>query len=107
MKWLFIALPITLLMFIIGSNELSSNDKEKKESYEACIKLKRKAPYFNLKCEQLLPFPKAINHYKNVNKNIKTLYINESNVRKVNKIEENKLKRLMQKLSNGNKLRND
>ena len=107
MKWLFFALPITLLMFIIGSNELSSNDKEKKESYEACIKLKKKAPYFNLKCEHLLPLPIAINHYNAGNKNIKTLYINESNIRKVSKIEENKLKKLMQKLSNEGKLRKD
>ena len=107
MKWLFFALPIILLMFIIGSNELSSNDKEKKESYEACIKLKKKAPYFNLKCEHLLPLPKAINHDNSGNKNIKTLYINESNIRKVSKIEENKLKKLMQKLSNEGKLRKD
>ena len=42
MKWLFFALPIILLMLMIGSNELSSNDKEKKESYEACIKLKKR-----------------------------------------------------------------
>ena len=107
MKWLFFALPIILLMLMIGSNELSSNDKEKKESYEACIKLKKKAPYFNLKCEHLLPLPKAINHYKSGNKNIKTLYINESNIRKVSKIEENKLKKLMQKLSSEGKLRKD
>ncbi len=106
MKWLFIAMPIILIMFIIGSNELSSNDKEKMESYEACIKLKRKAPYFNLKCEHLLPMSKSISHYKHA-KNIKTLYINESNVRKVSKNEENKLKKLMQKLSNENKLRKD
>jgi hypothetical protein len=105
MKWLFFALPIILLMLMIGSNELSSNDKEKKESYEACIKLKKKAPYFNLKCEHLLPLPKSINIAGN--KNIKTLYINESNIRKVSKIEENKLKKLMQKLSNEGKLRKD
>ena len=107
MKWLFFALPIILLMFMIGSNELSSNDKEKNESYEACIKLKKKAPYFNLKCEHLLPVPKIINNYNSGNENIKTLYINESNIRKVSKIEENKLKKLMQKLSSEGKLRKD
>ena len=105
MKWPFIALPIMFLMFIIGSNELSSNDRENKESYEACIRLKKKAPYFNLKCEHLLPLPKGIN--QSGNKNIKTLYINESNIRKVSKIEENKLKKLMQKLSTENKLTKD
>ena len=60
MKWLFIALPIILLMFIISSNELSSNsflNNEQSDSYKACIKLKRKAPYFNLKCEHLLNNP--------------------------------------------------
>ena len=36
----------------------------------ACIKLKKKAPYFNLKCEHLLPLPKAINHDNSGNKNI-------------------------------------
>ena len=105
MKWPFIALPIMFLMFIIGSNELSSNDRENKESYEACIRLKKKAPYFNLNCEHLLPLQKSIN--QSGNKNIKTLYINESNIRKVSKIEESKLKKLMKKLSNENKLRKD
>ena len=44
---------------------------------------------------------------ENDNSEIKTLFIDENNTRKVNKSEEIKLRNLIQKLSNGNKLRKD
>ena len=113
MKWLFIALPIILLMFIISSNELSSNsflNNEQSDSYKACIKLKRKAPYFNLKCEHLLnnPLtPEKARKKETKNISFKTLSLAELSTRKVNKIEEIKLRKLMLSLSNENKLRED
>ena len=113
MKWLFIALPIILLMFIISSNELSSNsflNNEQSDSYKACIKLKRKAPYFNLKCEHLLnnPLtPEKTRKKETKSISFKTLSLAELSTRKVNKIEEIKLRKLMLSLSNENKLRED
>ena len=87
MKRLFIALPTILLMILIGSSELSSNSNlniEKRESYEACIRLKNKAPYINLKCEHLLGTIPNIINVGNI-KGIRTLSGYESNTRKVNK----------------------
>ena len=113
MKWLFIALPFILLMYIIGSNELSSNIiiyEKQKVSYEACDKLRRKAPYFNLKCEKLLdniPIPEPKNKNEANNTKFKTLSKLDTTTRKVNKIEEKKLRILMQKLSYENNLRKD
>ena len=117
MKWLFISLPILMLKFFIGSNELSSKNNliiEQRESYDACIRLRNKAPYFNLKCEHLLdkvdkvPIIETVNKKgRNNNNGITTLSIYEFNTRKVSKREENKLRNLIQKLSNKNKLRKD
>ena len=114
MKWLFIALPILMLKFFIGSNELSSKNNiiiEKRESYDACIRLRNKAPYFNLKCERLLdkvPIIETVNKKdRNNNNGVITLSTYELNTRKVSKGEENKLRNLIQKLSSKNKLRKD
>ena len=100
-------------MFIISSNELSSNsflNNEQSDSYKACIKLKRKAPYFNLKCEHLLnnpSTPEKVRKKETKNISVKTLTLSELSTRKVNKIEEIKLRKLMLNLSNENKLRED
>ena len=113
MKWLFISLASILLILCIGSNELSSNDnlnREQRESYEACIRLKRKAPYFNLKCEHLLDnihYIETINRNENKYNGVKVLSIYESNTRKVNKSEEMKLRTLIEKISSRNKLSKD
>ncbi len=108
-------LCMTFLIFGIQNNNLLSINnninEERKESYEACIKLRRKAPNLNLKCEKLIEINK---NNKNNNENdeinnteIKTLSIDESVTRKVNKSQEKKLRNLIRKLSNENKLRKD
>ena len=110
MKWLFIAFPTILFMLCIGGNEMSSNyylSKEKRESYEACIKLVNKAPFFNLNCESLIDripnFETALN--KNVinNKGIKFLSIYDYSTKKVSLSEEIKLRKLFRNLSDSNK----
>ena len=112
MKWFFFALPSLFFIFCIGNNEFSSNtdlSQEIRESYQACIKLKIKAPFFNLKCEQILDNISYIetNDGKNINinKGVKVLSIYESSTRKVKKSEEIKLRNLIAQLSNRNKLR--
>ena len=116
MKWLFFSFPLILLLLCIENNGLSSNhtlNEEKRESYEACMRLKRKASYFNLKCEHLLDNIHFTNSNNNVNKNIninkgvKNLPRYESNTRKLNKMEEIKLRNLIAHLSTRNKLRKD
>ena len=115
MKSFPIALSILYIIFIIGSNALSSSNailiKERMESYQACIRLRSKAPNLNLKCENLLEnIPKSGETEKNEESNItgvKVLSIDAAVTRKVNKSEEIKLRNLIQKLSNENKLRKD
>lgn len=111
MKWLFIALPIILLIFIIGCNELSSNiivNEEIRESFEACMRLNKKAPYFNLNCHHLLEKiskPETVDKSGDNKTGVKTLSTYESNTIKVNKIEEIKLKKFILRLSHENKMR--
>ena len=115
MKSFVIALSLIFIMFIIGSNALSSSNvliKEKKESYQACIRLRNKAPNLNLKCENLLDnIPKTVKTNKNVvdstNSRVKILSNDEAFTRKVNKSEELKLRNLIEKLANENKVRKD
>ena len=115
MKVQLIILSIFFLIFGIENNSLSFTtnilNEDKKESYEACIRLRTKAPNLNLKCEHLLD---TINRNEENQKKdeinyaeIKTLIIRESNTRKVNKSEEIKLRDLIKKLSNDNKQRKD
>ena len=115
MKFPIIPLSIVFIIFEIVNNSFSSSNailiEERKESYEACVRIRNKAPNLKLKCEDLLEgiVTNEENEQKEENSNIeiKTLIINENNTRKVNKSEEIKLRKLIQKLSNGNKLRKD
>ena len=112
MKFPIIPLLLIFIIFEIVNNSFSSSNniknEEIKESYEACVRIRSKAPNLNLKCEDLLE-DISTNEQKeeNNNKEIKTLIINENNTRKVNKSEEIKLRKLIQKLSKGNKIRKD
>ena len=116
MKFTSFLLILAFLFFYIKSNNLRSLDdrinNKRKQSYEACIRLTQKAPHLNLSCENLL--------YDNIETNeesekkiklrgaeIKTLLIDESEIRKVNKIEEIKLRNLIQKLSKNNQNKKD
>ena len=115
MKLLIFTLTTTFLIFGIQNNNLLSTKnnliEETKESYQACIRLRNKAPNLNLKCEHLLDNLLTIKetNKKNeiINNEIKTLFISESNTRKVNKSEEIKLKNLIKNLSNKNQPRKD
>ena len=108
MNLLVFLVYIILLIFGIENNNLSSQNntinKEMKESYEACKKLKFKAPNLNLKCERIFENI-SNNELKSKSDKIKTLFVDETVTRKVNKNEEKKLRNLIKKLSNENKLR--
>ena len=115
MKSFAIALSILFIMFIIRSNALSSSNailiKERKESYQACIRLRAKAPNLNLQCENLLE--NIISDEKTEKKGetnktgVKILSKDAAFTRKVNKSEEIKLRNLIKKISNENKTRKD
>ena len=115
MKFYAIAFSIFFFAFIIENIELSSSSegnvyKDRRDSYKACIKLKTKAPYFNLKCENFLDFIKVDIDNTNISIEngetiIKTLYMDKTETRKVNKNEENKLRNLIKKLTHENKLK--
>ena len=108
MKSLAIALSIIFIMFIIGSNALTSSNllklKEQQESYLACKSLKSRAPYLKLNCENLAPKLSEKCHNPDVS-SIKILRTYETETRKVNKSEEMKLRNLMRKLRSENLLR--
>ena len=114
MKIFVIAFSILFLFFFIGNVELSSLKgivyKDRSDSYESCIRLIKKAPYINLKCENLKEIvdkseEKLKEKSETVEIKIKTLYLGKNSTKKVNKSEEVKLRNLIQKLSNDNKLR--
>ena len=104
-----IALVIIFTLYAITSNAmpnfLNNISKEQNEAYEACNQLRIKAPYLNLKCEQLRTSRK---NGENVNvKGIKLLSNNDANTRKVNQSQEKKLRNLIKKLTSENVSRKD
>ena len=112
MKLEIISFSLLLMAIVIGCIELSSTNaikRNRKESYHSCIRLREKAPYFNLKCEKLLDDTKD-NREKsngNIDIKIKALSLDKSATRKVDKNQEIKLQNLIRKLSHGTKLRID
>jgi hypothetical protein len=67
--------------------------------------LKRKAPFIKLNCQKLLENIPTINSAMNEEDNgIKTLSKTDSETRKVNEMQEKKLKNLLRKLYSENKL---
>ena len=104
-----IALLFIFILYDITSNAmpnfLNNLSKEQNEAYEACNQLRLKAPYLNLKCEQLRDSRK---NGENVNlKGIKLLSNKDANTRKVNKSQEKKLRNLIKKLTSENVSRKD
>ena len=110
MKLLIVALPLILITFTIKSNALTSSNllklKEQEESYFACKSLKAKAPYLKLNCENLLP-KKSEKIGQNELTGIKKLSGEETKTKRVNKIQEIKLRNLMRKLTYENEIRNE
>ena len=110
MKFLAFALSLIFIVFIIGSNALTSSNllkvKEQQESYLACKSLKSKAPYLKLNCENLAPKIPEKNQKTELS-SIKILRTYETETRKVNKSEEMKLRNLMRKLRSQNVMRRD
>ena len=112
MELIAIALSIIFIVLIIGSNAFTSSNllslKEQEESYLACKSLKRKAPNLKLNCEKLIP--KKVEEAKeiqNINSEIKILRTSDTGTRKINKIEEIKLRNLIWKLAYENTIRTD
>ena len=105
-----IAFIFLFIAYIISSNAmpnfLNNLTKEQAEAYEACNRLRVKAPYLNLKCEKLRETSKKIGEKSNM-KGVKLLTRNDANTRKVNKSQEIKLRKLMLKLTSENVLKKD
>ena len=108
MKWLIYVFIIIFCSNFISRCDLPSNEllkQQKKESYQACMDLKRKAPFIKLNCQKLLENIPTINSAMNEEDNgIKTLSKTDSETRKVNDMQEKKLKNLLRKLYSENKL---
>ena len=108
MKLEILSFSLLFMAIVIGCIELSSTNafnKNRKESYDSCLRLRSKAPYFNLKCEILLDDIKDNRERSNgnIDTNIKALSLDKSTIRKVDKSQEIKLKNFIRKLSYGKK----
>ena len=113
MKSIVIALQIIFMILIFGSNALSFTNTKlingRMESYEACARLRNKAPSLNLNCEILKEniISQEANIEETHHAGIKLLSSKEAETRKVNKSQEIKLRNLIRRLSNENRLRKD
>ena len=115
MKSFAFALSLLIIIFIVWGNALSSSktiflkEKERKESFQACIRLKTKAPNLNLRCEnlyeQIQTTEGILKNEENKNRRIKFLSGDATFTRKVNKSEETKLRNLIKKFISENRLR--
>ena len=111
MRSFVIAFLIIFMSYRITNNAmpnfLNKDIKEKNEAYEACNRLRIKAPYLNLKCEKLIETPKNNNKEEKQITGIKLLSTKDVIIRKVNKSQEIKLRNLLEKLTSENILRKD
>ena len=102
MRKYVIAFVIIYTAYIITSNAmpnfLDNLTQEQTEAYEACNRLRIKAPYLNLKCEKIKE-PKNKNGETYETQNIKLLSSDDTITRKVNKYQEIKLRNLIAKLA--------
>ena len=110
MRNFVIAFVLFFTIYIITSNAmpnfLYNLTQEESEAYEACVRLKTKAPYINLRCERLKEASRK-NGEKLIGQGIKLLSSNDASTRKVDKIQERKLRNLLIKLASENILRKD
>ena len=110
MRNFVIAFVFIFTAYILTSNAmpnfLPNLTKEQTEAYEACNRLKMKAPYLNLKCEKLIETSEKKGENSNM-KGIKLLSSNDANTRKVDKSEEIKLRNLIKKLTSESNIRKD
>ena len=110
MRKYVIAILFIFMAYRITSNAmpnfLENEAKEKKEAYEACNRLRIKAPYLNLKCEKLKESPKKKEKVFKIT-GMKLLSVEDANTKKVNKSQEIKLRNLLHKLASENILRKD
>ena len=107
MKWLIYLFTFILYQIFIGKCDLPLSEslkQQQKESFEACMAIKRKAPFINLNCQKILESFPVIKSALNEEKGIKTLSKSDSETRKVNESEEIKLRNLLRKLYSENKL---
>ena len=115
MNFYFIGLSVLFIFFNTPSSLNVKMIKERIEldSYLDCIKLRIKAPTFNLRCENILDNfnsnKEKVKHVKDKTnkKGIKMLTKEVAHFRKVEKNEENKLRHLYKKLTNEDKLLRD
>ena len=102
MKFYIFVFSFLLFNIFVGRCEFPSNialKQQQRESYAACMDLKKKAPFLNLNCEKILENgPKIESVLKKDNNGIKTLSKIDSETRKVNERQEIKLRNLLRKL---------
>ena len=107
MKWLIYIFTFILYQIFIGQCDLPLSEslkQQQKESFEACMAIKRKAPFINLNCHKILESMSNIKTALNEENGIKTLSKDDFETRKVNEREEIKLRKLLMKLYSENKL---
>ena len=108
MKFYVYVFSLILFNILIGKCDFHSNlglNQQQRESYAACMDLKKKAPFINLNCQKILEsFPKIKSVFNEENNGIKTLSKIDSETRKVNERQEIKLRNLLRKLHSQNKL---
>jgi alanyl-tRNA synthetase len=111
----FTQLILVCLIILVFSNT-SSNEitEEQEKSLSACLKLKKQAPYLNLKCENILE--KNISEEKqnitdfksdnlredNSTENFRTISFEDikANTKKINATDEKRLRKLIKQLKN-------
>ena len=110
MRNFVIAIVLIFAVYTITSNAMPNFHynltQEQAEAYEACNRLRIKAPYLNLKCEKLRGVSRKNGENSNI-EGIKLLSSNDANIVKVNKGQELKLRNLLNKLTYENVLRKD
>ena len=102
---------ILICLIIIVFSNTSSNEltEEKEQSLNACRKLKKQAPYLNLKCENIIEDNnseqnkvKNLRKKENIKQQFRTISFEDikANTKKINATDEKRLRNLIRQLKN-------
>ena len=109
-----ILIPVCLIILVLSNTSFNKISEKKEKSLNACLKLKKQAPFLNLNCENILEnnlyeqenftIIKINNLRKkeNFTHNFRTISFEDikANTKKINATDEKRLRKLIKQLRN-------
>lgn len=111
-----ILIPVSLIILVLSNTSFNKISEKKEKSLNACLKLKKQAPFLNLNCENILEnnlYEQERNNFtiikinnlrkkENFTHNFRTISFEDikANTKKINATDEKRLRKLIKQLRN-------